>query len=289
MWIYYSLYFALYSSVGLIIQKKLVQNFSPKVILFIYGLFAIPFSFGLAFLLYGIPILSFNFFILLAVSGILDTVAAISTFKALKVSPISLLGPISSFNPVFTAIFAFLFIGESTTPLKFLGIFLVVTGAYLLNLKDVKDSIFKPITKLATDRGVQLFFLANLLWAVTPIFQKRAILETYPQAPLFASAVGLFFVTLFISPLAIKQTISSINGLKRISPYFIVLGVFGATAQFAAFTAFSQANLGYVTAVFKLSVLFTIIGGWIFFKEKNIKERLLGGSVMIAGTLLLAF
>lgn len=289
MWFFYSLYFALYSSIALVIQKRLVQGFSPKSLIFVYGLFAFPFSITLALIIYGIPLVSVNFFVFLATSGALDTIAAISLFKALKISPISLLAPISSFNPMFTTIFAFLFLAELPTTLKFFGIFLIILGAYLLNLKDIRHGIFKPIIKLVSDRGIQLFFLANFLWAITPIFQKQAIAETYPQAPLFASAIGLFFVTLFISPFALRQSIASSSKFKRIIPYLIILGILGASAQFAAFTAFSQANLSYVTAIFKLSVLFTIIGGWLFFKETNIRERLLGGVIMLIGTILLAF
>lgn len=288
MWFFYSLYFALWSSVSVAIFKKISFKLDAKSTLFVAGIFVLPFMFTLSFFLYGIPSVSWKFFLFLLCSGALDVIAFTSSLRAIKLTPISLLSPITTATPVFTTLFAFLALRETPTTLKFLGILLIVLGAYTLNIKDVAHGLLKPIKTLSTDRGVQLTFLASLIWAITPIFQKQAILETTPRAPLFTSAVGLLLVTFFIGSFAIKNTLNKMDDIKKLSPYFLLNGFFGALAQLAAFTAFLLTNLGYATAVFKLSVFFTIIGGWLFFKEKRIGERLLGAAIMLAGTLLLA-
>lgn len=51
--------------------------------------------------------------------------------------------------------------------------------------------------------------------------------------------------------------------------------------------AFSLTKLGYATAIFTLSMPFTVILGWLFFKEKDIKARFLGSVVMLIGVILL--
>lgn len=170
----------------------------------------------------------------------------------------------------------------------FLGLVLTVVGAYSLNIKDVKGGLLKPFESLINSRGAQLYMLATLLWSVTPIFQKRAIFETNPTIPLFASFTGLILVTLFIFPFAVSG-IKQIRKLIRLDfKLLVIFGFFTALSQLAAYTAFSQANVGYVTTIMRMSALFTVVLGGKFLKEERIGERLLGASVMVAGAIIIA-
>lgn len=286
MWFLYSLYFALWSSIATSIIKKLTGRADPFALMFIIPLFILPFMFVIVLLTGGIPKVQPVFYPLMIASGVIDTVAFVSSFYAVKLSAISLISPISSFNPVFTAIIAFIFLNETLSPLKLLGIIVIVLGSYLLNITDIKGGLLLPFKKLFSDRGVQLFLLANFLWGVTPVFQKKAIFATSPLVPMFPAFIGALLVTLFISPFSIKR-----GGIKEVTKknfgWFLLLGPFSALSQLASFTAFSLINVGIATSIFKLSTLFTILWGWLFFEEKRIKERLLGASVMIIGTILL--
>lgn len=288
MWFALSLFFALWTSISISIVKRLTVNISPLLLLLIINIFILPFMFILIMFQGGIPKILLHFYPLMLVSALLDVVAAIASINAIRTSSISLISPISSFNPVFTTIIAAFAIGESPSATKFLGITIVVVGAYLLNISDLKGGIIAPFSKLASHRGVQLFFLANFLWAITPIFQKQAIFQTSPTMPLFPSFFGSILVAIFIAPFALKRMEKSFLPIKQNVWWFLLLAPFSAIAQWAAFTAFSQTNVGYATAIFKLSTLFTILWGAIFFKEERIRERLLGGGVMILGTILLA-
>ena len=98
----------------------------------------------------------------------------------------------------------------------------------------------------------------------------------------------LIFVFLLLTPFAFKTAIASFSELKMNLKWFVVNGVGTAFSQAAAYAAFALVYLGYATSVFRLSVLFIIILGGVFLKEERIKERLLGGAVMVLGTILLA-
>ena len=69
----------------------------------------------------------------------------------------------------------------------------------------------------------------------------------------------------------------------------IILGATIALAQYAAYTAFSLAPVGYAVSIFRLSTLFTVVAGGLFFKEKNLVSRFLGAAIMVGGAILLAF
>lgn len=77
------------------------------------------------------------------------------------------------------------------------------------------------------------------------------------------------------------------TAIKQNVGWLIIIGFFGTLAQLATYISFSQTNVAYASAIFRLSTLFTILFGAIFFREKIIYERLLGASIMILGTLLL--
>lgn len=287
MWFLLSLFFALWTSISISVLKKLTIHVSPLPLLLVSNLLTLPFMFLIILLSGGIPQVTSNFYLLILASAMLDSVAFAASINAIKMSSISLISPISSFNPVFTTIIAAWTLGETPTITKLLGILIIVFGAYLLNISDIKGGLMMPFIRLFSNRAVLLFFLANFIWAITPIFQKQAIFQTIPSRPLFASFFGVILVSLFLTPFALKSFGKSINKIKQNIWWFLFLAPFAALAQWAAYTAFSQINVGYATAIFKLSTLFTILWGALFFKEERIKERLLGASVMIMGTILL--
>lgn len=288
MWVWYSLFFALESSIGISITKKLTSRMNFFLLILVQGVFLSPFMLAIILLAGGIPNVSYSFYILVFIAAVLDFLAAIFSMYAIKVSPISLISPISSFNPVFTAIIAALALHEILSLQKILGIIIIVLGAYLLNVSEFKGGMLAPFKKLFTNKGVLFFLLANLIWAITPIFQKQAIFQTKPVVPLFTSFFEGLIVTSFFIPLVLAKTKSPIPQIQKNWKLLLLLGSFGSLAQWAAFTAFSLAPLGVVTAIFKLSTLFTVILGGVFLKEERIKERLLGASVMLLGAILLA-
>jgi drug/metabolite transporter (DMT)-like permease len=288
MWVFYSLFFAVWSAFNLLIIKKLTQRkIETIVILYSTLIFQMFLIFLLLFFVGGIPKTTTGFYLHMGASGMLDTIAAVLAFAAIRMSSISLIAPMGSFGPVFTTFIAIFALHEVPTLPKFLGIILVVVGAYLLNVVSVKKGIMEPFKKLFSDKGVLLFLIANLLWGITPIFQKKAIFETSPQIPLFASLMGFVFGFIFLSPFAFKKTVKSIKKLKPHLNLFIINGIGTAFSQAAAFTAFALVFVSYASSIFRLSSLFTIILGAIFLKEKDIAEKLLGASVMVIGTILL--
>jgi drug/metabolite transporter (DMT)-like permease len=235
----------------------------------------------------GFPHLSPSFFKLMLSAAIIDFAAFILVFEGIRRSNVSLISPLASFSPVFTTFIAIFTLNEIPSLYRFFGVFVITAGAYLLQISEVKKGILEPIKKLISDQGVRLYFAGFFLWAITPIFQKKAIFETNPTLPLMASLMGLFFVFCFVSPLALRKVDKIITGVRNHYKLFIIIGIFGALSQFAAYQAFSLANVGYVSAIFRLSGVFGVLGGAIFLKEKKFKEKIIGAAIMLAGTFIL--
>ena len=285
MWFSYSLIFAIWTSIAMLISKRLLVGVKPIVFLVVSVAVALPFMLGALFI-FGIPTFTPRFFELLFISSFFDIAAALLYYKAIEISEISLLAPISSFNPIFTTMFAYFLLDEKPTPVKFLGIFVVVFGAYLLNVKDVKHGLLKPFKSLFSNRGVQLFMITNVLWGLTPVFQKNAQLQTTPHSPLAVPLIEGVMITLMLSPVLFRKETAVFTKINL--KILLFFGFMTTVAQFAAMSAFVLTNVGYATAIFRLSILFSIILGAVFFNERNIRERFIGASVMLLGTILIA-
>lgn len=289
-WLLLSLFAAIDASVYFFIIKKITRDINPLIFLFLSNFVSIPFL--LLFILYfgGFPNFNPLFFFYIGCSAILDAIAFYFTTLAIKSSEISFLAPISAFTPIFVTIFAAIGLREIPSPLKLTGVLVIVTGTYLLNVSEIKNGgILAPLKKLINSKSVQQSFVAYFIWGITPIFQKQAILQTSPQNPLAAAFIGTVFVALIYSLFVLKSLKKQSQQIKKHFWIFILIGIISAPSVYASFKAFSLTNIAYPSAIFKLSALFTILGGGLFFKETHIKERLVGATIMVLGTILLAF
>lgn len=287
MWFFYAIGYALILSVYLLIYKKILNESDEYLVLLASAIFTIPVILLIVIIFYGIPKIDLIFILSSIISITIGAVAAILAYRALKISDISLVKPISAFNPVFTALISYFLLKEIIKPTGWLGIFLVVFGAYILNLKSLKKSFFNPLKDLIKSKGVQLSLIAYFLWSVTPIFEKISIRHTFPSTPPFIALIGYFGTSLIYLPLVINKSKSPIKVVKKNFKLFLLGGFLAGIAQSFAYITFSLTSLGIATAVFKTSIIFTVILGSILFKEKYVWQRFIGSLIMLGGVTLL--
>ena len=68
----------------------------------------------------------------------------------------------------------------------------------------------------------------------------------------------------------------------------MVAALIAGVAPLFGFSAIALGLVGYVTALFKLSAVLTILWAQLFLGEGNVRQRLLGAVVMVAGGTLIA-
>jgi drug/metabolite transporter (DMT)-like permease len=286
-WLYYALLFPITSSISQTIQKSLTKKVHHLIIALSSLLFSLPFLFLIVLYIYGIPQVDRWFWFAIAGSAFLNIFATVFSFTALKISNISILAPISAFNPVFTTIIAFLILGEVPSTQGLLGILLVGLGGYFLNISQIKKGLLEPIKTLLLDKGVRLMLISYLIWAVTPVLEKTAINHTFPQTPPFVAFVAGVLLLIGVTPIVLLRVKRPGSEILQHWKQFAFIGAISALGTAAIFIAFSLTLLGYVTAISKTSMFFTIVLAHIFLKEKAVKERFLGALIMFAGVLLI--
>ena len=102
-------------------------------------------------------------------------------------------------------------------------------------------------------------------------------------APVFTTIIAAFTIHEIPTPI---KFVGILTEVRQNIKWFFVNGIGTAFAQAAAYAAYSLVFVGYATSIFRLSSLFVIIIAGVFLKEERIKERLLGGSVMVMGAIL---
>ena len=222
MWFFFALTFAFATTFIVIIAKKIMEEADEYTYLWLQSIFTLPFLLVIVLIFYEIPKIDKTFFLAMSAAVVVSVAGAILAYRAIRISEVSLVNPISAFNPVFTAIISFFTLGEKIGPKGGMGIILIVAGAYLLGVSKSKKGIFGPIKALAKHRGVQLSLLAYLLWAISPTFEKTAIFHTVPQVPPFAPLVGMIGAIVIYTPLVAKLSKKPVVILKRYLKLFVL-------------------------------------------------------------------
>ena len=68
---------------------------------------------------------------------------------------------------------------------------------------------------------------------------------------------------------------------------FLAIGFFTASMVICHYTALSLTNVAYMIAIKRTSLIWSVLFGRLLFGETNIRERLLGSVVMVAGVVLI--
>jgi len=287
VWIVFALSAAFLASFNPILYKRMLKDADAVVVVWGVTLLALPllglFTFALT---PQLPSLDWLFVVGVLGSAGLNAIAHLASTRALKLADVSLVTPLLIFSPVFTVLISAVFLGEIPSMQGLLGVGLILLGAYWLNHRS-GSGWFTPFKSLAFAPGVTLVLLAGLLWAVTPLFEKTAILHTNPESPRLAAFVVDALLVASLTPSVIARGRSSIERLLIHRREFFLAGLIAGIAPVLGYTAFSLGFVGYVATLFKLSTLMTMIWSFLFLKERGLAQRLPASLVMIIGVVLI--
>jgi len=248
-------------------------------------------------------------------------VTTVLYMKALKYSDLSISVPMLTFTPLFLLVTSPIILGEFPSLLGLLGIFLIVSGSYLLNIKEFKQGYLAPFKALFRERGPKLMLIVAFLWSITSNYDKIGALNSSPL--LWILAVNLFIAICMI-PLLLKYSLTSsqktsvlppsYKGTSGLSPYskktsvlssssqirssrdkdngvliqqnikiLVIMGLLSTLTSIFQIYAITLTLVAYVIAIKRTSVVFSVLWGHYIFHEKGVKERLLGASIMVMG------
>ncbi len=287
LWILFAFLGAFCESLKDVFSKKAlnsIRNIDEYVAAWSMRFFALPFLLSLL-LFVEIPVIGDGFWGALLVSGGLNTVTTILYMKALKLSDLSVTVPMVTFTPLFLLVTSPIILGEFPGGFGILGIILIVMGSYMLNIKKRRDGFFAPFRALLNEKGPRLMLCVAFIWSISSNFDKIGVVNS---SPVFWTASLNLFLTMTLLPIMFLKSDSCISQVKNNVKALLPIGFFTAMMHLFIMTALSLTLVAYVIAIKRTNALFGVLWGALFFKEKNIKERLVGALIMVAGVLLIS-
>lgn len=270
-----------------VIKKLLDRNINPYLIggsmFLISGILLAPIVWH-----QGIPEIKPAFYWAVFVTVALNTLATLVAYRALRMGDLSQIAPMSSFTPVFLIATSYFILGEVPTTIGFFGVILIVGGSYVLHRKSLSSSErwTDAWRRLATNRAGLLILSVAFIFSISVNFDKIAAVSA---SPLFSSLVVDTVLGLTLLAIMLVQKRGNFRGLKVPFVALLGIGAICALGIWASNTALVYENVSYVIAVKRTAILFSILAGYLFFHEENIRVRLLGGSIMVAGVIVIAF
>ncbi|MFY9973175.1 MAG: DMT family transporter, partial [Chromatiaceae bacterium] len=217
----------------------------------------------------------------------LELVAMLLYMRAIRDHPLSLTLPYLAFTPVFAVVVAWLLLGERVSLQGAGGILLVVAGAWLLNGDRVgRDwrSWTDPLRAILREPGSRLMLAVAAIYAVTSTLGKGAMTYMAPEdfGAFYFAVLGISVVLLF----ALPRPGSLLKIARRPLPVLAVAALMASMA-YSHFLALQQAEVAYMIAVKRTSLLFGILYGALIFREPGLARRLPAGGLMVAGVALI--
>lgn len=262
----------------------------PVIPLMILGLIGLVASF-FVYLFHGFSYLSYFNIVLAFVTGILYVLSMLFYFKAVKIEEISRVVPLFYLTSLFVSILAAVFLGEIFTPVKYLGIFLLVIGAVSISSKN--------FIKFGFGKAFWLMIAASLVLSVNVIITKY-LLDFADFWTIFSYVrIGAFFALIPIFCFSFKDLISTVreHGKKVI----VVISLNEILNLVGVLLITIATAIGYVTLVNALSsvqpffvLLFAVILSIFYPKilkeeidKKTVLIKLIAITLMFVGVILI--
>ena len=231
----------------------------------------------------GIPAISPSLIQPALTTGTINIIAAALVFLTLRRTDLSLSVPIITFTLVFLAGTSYLVLGEVPTAAGMAGILLIVFGAFCIQVSPGRAAASPPWDR-ARWKGIATMLGVAFLYSLSLPFDKQVVLAS---DTVFGSALVNLYIGAVFAAIALAR-----GSLRRALPRAAVsaslaLGLVLAGETVAINFAYTLQIVPYVTAVKRLSILFSVLIGGFVFREEGLRYRILGALIMIGGVALI--
>lgn len=236
----------------------------------------------------------------LALAGIVHFVfGRYCNYRSVKAIGSNLAGPLQESSVLIALALAVFVLGEAITPLKALGILLVLTGPALavqIGKKNAPvagaENKSKPSFTPLYAEGYLFAGLAAVGYGSSPILVRAALENASPGASLAAGMISYIAASLVV--LFVVMASGQVKEVRSVTAsnakWFGAAGLMVGLSQMLRYLALSMAPVSVVAPIQRLSLLFRLLFSWLLNREHEVfSARLLAGTlVSLLGALLLS-
>ncbi|MDQ3278711.1 MAG: DMT family transporter [Bacteroidota bacterium] len=224
------------------------------------------------------------FWLYSVMAGIVGAVGNGFLVKALQKGDLSVLGPVNSYKSVVGIVFGVFLLNEVPTIWGLLGVALIIYGSYF-----VLDTTAEGFSwQLLKRREIQYRLWAMILTAVEAVFIKKIILASSATIAFISWCwFGAFFSFFLLETNRRRAGEAAINRGRGDASRYVLLVMCIGIMQLTTNYVFDHMPVGYALSLFQLSTLVSVLLGYRIFKEQDVRKKLIGSAIMIAGSVMI--
>lgn len=216
----------------------------------------------------------------LVLSGLATGASWLCYFRALQLGDVNKVVPIDKSSTVLTIVLAFLFLGETVTAVKGLGVLLIGVGTLLMIER-------KDVVSRAAGSGYRWFVYAagSAIFAALQAIIGKVGIEGIESnlGTAVRTAVVLVMALVMVLVTGRAKEVFHVKGRELV---FITLSGLATGASWLCYwRALQEGPASVVVPVDKLSILVTVLFAFLVFGERLTKKSACGLVAIVAGTL----
>jgi drug/metabolite transporter (DMT)-like permease len=223
----------------------------------------------------GVPEVGPGYWVPALASLVLNVFSNLAFIHALRVSPLSVAVPLLSLTPVFAALAGIPLLGERPAPAQFLGILLVVAGAFVLHWPG----------RGRIERGALWVVAVAFSWSLTIPLDKLAVESS--SAPFHASALCFGVGLVVLAILTAQGRLRELADIGRARGAFALCLGGSVLALALQFIAFQLVWVSLIETIKRgVGNLSALLMGRLLFGEPVTPRKVLALGLMVVGVAL---
>ena len=187
-------------------------------------------------------------------------------YRSLAAIGTNLAGPVLQFSLIVSLTLAIAFLGEHLTPLKILGIILILAGPMIISRDRAQKGTDPPVFTPRLAEGYVFGFLASLCYGASPALVRYAARDQGLAASLAGGVLGSAVATAVIAVLLLLP--SHWRQVRAVDPkaakWFVTSGILVYLSQVFAYMAVALAPVTLTAPIIALANVFRIhLSRWL--------------------------
>ena len=286
MWFIYAALGAVFKSLGHLNRKQLAHTSSLFFTFFscaVGTLILLPVV--IVWSLPVVPLLMQHFLICVALA-LTSSIGLFFNMKALSREQLSFVAPLNGFIPVFGLLTGWVFLSEVPTLLGFIGVGIIVAGAYVIGFDQKIVNWYEPLRRIFVSKAGQFAIANAVAYALNTVVIKVALNLNF-------DAFSILFVTSLLTTIGLLPLLlqsshrASLRDLHKHPKLVLFASINSLLGSIFHYFATAATYIGYALAVRRFDAIISVLLGWRILKESNIRFKLIGASLITIGAVVL--
>lgn len=284
MWLLFAFGSAFFAGVTSILAKCGIRKTDSTVATAIRTIVVLAFSWLMVFLVGSagqITQIEGKTLFFLILSGLATGASWLCYFKALQMGDIHKVVPIDKSSTVLTIVLAFLFLHETISLVKVIGVVAIAIGTFLM--------IEKKESTTGEQKGKSWFWYAigsAVFAALTSILGKIGISGVESNLGT-AIRTGVVLVMAWVMVLVTGKLQTVLQVPKKELGFICLSGLATGASWLCYYKALQDGLASVVVPIDKLSILITIVFSYVVFQERLSWRAVIGLVTIVGGTLVM--